>query len=121
MSIQKTQDTTKSVYVAYTNTDCTEGRGYDVPIAICEMESTARRLAKKQYVQGSDGPVRRVDLVKIGDKWYAPSAAINIIKPSKDDVAMQARVDARREALEKAKAFGLSDEDIKALVAGGAT
>lgn len=119
MSTQQTQATTKTVYVAYTNTDCTEGRGYDVPIAVCEMEATAKRIAKKQYVQGSDGPVRSVDLVKIGDKWYAPSAAINIIKPSKDDVAVQARVDAKRDALEKAKALGLSEDDIKALAAGG--
>jgi hypothetical protein len=48
----------RTIWVAYTNTDCTEGRGRDVPIAFCAAEATAIRLARKKYVQGSDGPVR---------------------------------------------------------------
>lgn len=73
----------KTVWVAYTNTDCTEGRGYDIPIAVCELEVTARRLARGRHVQGSDGPVRPVD--------------------------------AKREALEKARAAGLTEGDLSAL------
>lgn len=84
---------TKTVWVAYTNTDCTEGRGHDVPIAVCSAESTARRLAKKQYVQGSDGPIRTLELVKIDGKWYAPTAAINVIEPSKEDTTEQEMLD----------------------------
>jgi hypothetical protein len=78
---------TKSVWVAYTNTDCTEGRGFDVPIAVCTAKATAIRLARKQYVQGHDGPVREMQLVKIDGKWYAPSAAINVIDPTAEDVS----------------------------------
>lgn len=109
-------NSTKQFYVAYTNTDLTEGRGYDVPIAICEIEATAKRRAKNQYVQGSDGPVKTIDLVMVNERWYVPISAINIIKPTKDDIAIQAKVDAKRVALEKAKALGLSEEDIKSLV-----
>ena len=54
----------KTAWVAYTNTDCTEGRGYDIPIAACELEVTARRLARGRHVQGSDGPVRPVDQLR---------------------------------------------------------
>jgi hypothetical protein len=107
---------TKQFYIAYTNTDCTEGRGHDVPIAVCELEATAKRIAKKQYVQGSDGPVRGVNSVNIDGKWYIPTEAINIIKPSKADIAEQARVEAKQCALEKAKALGLSEEEINALI-----
>lgn len=105
----------RTVWVAYTNTDCTEGRGYDVPIAVCAAEATAVRLARKQYVQGSDGPVRPMELVKIDGKWYAPSAAISVVEPTREDIAAQEAVDARREAVAKAKAAGLTDADLLAL------
>jgi hypothetical protein len=105
----------RTVWVAYTNTDLTEGRGYDVPIAVCAAEATAKRLAQKRYVQGSDGPVRPMDLVKIEGKWYAPSSAIHVLEPSREDLAVQEAIDAKRAALEKAKAAGLTDADLQAL------
>lgn len=105
----------RTVWIAYTNTDCTEGRGRDVPIAVCATEATAIRLARKKYVQGSNGPVRTMELVKIDGKWYAPSAVIDVVEPTREDVAAQAAIDAKRVALEKAKAAGLTDDDLRAL------
>jgi hypothetical protein len=105
----------RTVWVAYTNTDCTEGRGRDVPIAVCAAEATALRLARKQYVQGSDGPVRTLELVEIDGKWYAPSAAIDVIEPTREDIAAQTAIDAKRAAMKKAKAAGLTDADLLAL------
>jgi hypothetical protein len=105
----------RTVWVAYTNTDLTEGRGHDVPIAVCSAEATALRMAHKQYVQGSDGPVRSMELVKIDGKWYAPSPAINVVEPTREDVAAQAAIDAKRDAVAKAKAAGLTDADLLAL------
>ena len=64
----------RTIWVAYTNTDCNEGRGHDVPIAVCAAEATARRLARNRYVQGSNGPVRAMEMVKLDGKWYAPVA-----------------------------------------------
>ena len=105
----------RTVWVAYTNTDCNEGRGHDVPIAVCATEVTANRLAQRRYVQGSDGPVRTAELLKIDGKWYAPGTAINVVEPTREDVAAQAAIDAKRAALEKAKAAGLTDADLAAL------
>lgn len=105
----------KTVWVAYTNTDCTEGRGLDVPIAVCATEATALRLARKRYVQGSDGPVKTMELVKIDGKWYAPSDAIAVVYPTSEDRAAQAAIDAMRAAVGKAKAAGLTDDDLLAL------
>ena len=105
----------QTVWVAYTNTDCNEGRGQDVPIAVCATESTAIRLAKKQYVQGSNGPVRTMELLKIDGRWYAPSAAINVVQPAAEDILAQTAIDAKRAAMNKAKAAGLTDEDLMAL------
>ena len=106
---------TKPVWVAYTNTDCTEGRGYDVPIAVCAAEITAMRLARKQYVQGSDGPVRRVEMLQFDGKWYVPAHAVKVVEPTREDLAAQAVLDASRAAAEKAKDAGLTDEEINAL------
>ena len=113
MTIEK-----RTVWVAYTNTDCTEGRGYDKPIAACSIEATAIRLAKGQYVQGSDGPVRPMELVKIDNLWYAPTTAIHIVDPTRTDEQAQKALDAKREAIAKAKAAGLTDDDLKALAKG---
>jgi len=77
--------------------------------------ATALRLARKQYVQGSDGPVRTMELVKIDGKWYAPSAAITVVEPTREDIAAQVAMDAKREAVAKAKAAGLTDADLAAL------
>ena len=106
---------TKTVWVAYTNTDCTEGRGKDVPIAVCAAEATALRLARKKYVQGSDGPVRPMELLQLDGKWYVPSAAISVVDPTREDMAAQTAIDARRNAVAKAKAAGLTDADLLAL------
>jgi hypothetical protein len=106
---------TKTIWVAYTNTDCTEGRGQDVPIAMCETEATALRVARKRYVQGSDGPVRTMEIVKIDGKWYVPSAAITIVGPTREDIAAQEVIDAKRQAVAKAKAAGMTDADLLAL------
>lgn len=77
---------TRELYVAYTNSDCTEGRGYDVPIAVCESRTAAVRLAKKRYVQGSDGPVRKLTTVKIDCEWFISLAAVHVVLPSKEDI-----------------------------------
>lgn len=106
---------TKTVWVAYTNTDLTEGRGRQVPLHICEMKVTAERLGKNGYVMGTQCPVEPMELVKLEGKWYAPRAAIEVIQPSAADIAAQQLLDAREAVLAKAKAAGLSDEDIKTL------
>lgn len=106
---------TRTVYVAYTNTDCTEGRGHDVPIAVCAKEATAIRLAHERYVQGSNGPVRTMELINIDGKWYAPSACFTVIEPTKEDVSVQDAINSRRAAMEKAKIAGLTDDDMLAL------
>lgn len=105
----------RTVYVAYTNTDCTEGRGSDIPIAVCAIEATATRLARNRYVQGSNGPVRKMELVNIDGQWYAPGQCYTIIEPTQEDIAAQKFIDTKRAAIEKAKAAGLTDDDMRAL------
>jgi hypothetical protein len=112
----------KTVWAAYTNSDCTEGRGHDIVIAVCRLKETAIRLASRKYVQGSDGPVRPLEMIEVDGKWYAPAAAVSLIEPSSEDLKLQAkhieeeqRKIAKETALDKARALGLSDDDIIAL------
>lgn len=103
----------RQVWVAYTNTDCTEGRGYDVPIAVCDLESTARRRARRAYVQGVDGPVRPMKLIRLGGVWYAPYGVFHVENPSLEDISAQSEMDARMAVLEKIRAAGLTDEELR--------
>lgn len=50
-----------------------------MPIAVCLSEVTARRLARGRYIQGSDGPVRAVELIKSGAFSHQNQATKNAI------------------------------------------
>jgi len=56
-----------------------------------------------------------MELMEIDGKWYVPIAAIDVIGPTREDVAAQKAIDAKRAAMEKAKAAGLTDADLLAL------
>jgi hypothetical protein len=103
---------TKKVWVAWTNTDCTEGRGRQIPKSVCEAEATAIRVGKKGYVQGSDCPVSEAIAVRVNNCWLVPGVIVPTIK---DDIATQKRLDEKRAVIEKAKAAGLTEEDLNAL------
>lgn len=108
----------KEIFCVFTNTDLTEGRGAQVPLALCEVEQTAKRLAKGKYIMGSDAPLSKIKMVEVGGVWHVPASAVTIHKPTKEDVALQGKLDDFRDALQKAKDAGLSEEDIKLLAVG---
>ena len=62
---------TKEVWVVYTNTDLTEGRGHQYPIHVCGSASTAARMATRKGVQGSDANVSKEIAVKVRGSWLA--------------------------------------------------
>lgn len=104
----------KDVWVVYTNTDNTEGRGWDYAIYHCDLESTAKRLAKGRYVQGSNSPIKKEKAYKIVNEWYYPG--IRVQHPDKDDKKIQKLADEREAIIDKAKALGLSEDEIQKLV-----
>lgn len=103
----------KSVFIAWTNSDLTEGRGHPVLIAVCEMESTAKRLIKSAGVMGSDGYVTVFPAIFHAGSWCAP---FNMVAPTEQDKKSQITADAHNAAFRKAKDAGLSDEDIRDLI-----
>lgn len=105
----------RTAWVVYTNTDLTEGRGWQFPLHVCDKEATAIRLAHKAGVMGSDAEVRQVSLVKAGGAWYGP---VQIKQSTKEDDRAQKLMDERRAAIARARELGLSDEDIRLLRAG---
>lgn len=105
----------RTLWVAYTNTDLTEGRGRQVLAHVCEMEATARRLAKGIGPMGTGGEVHPVKLLVHEGKLYVPYELARAVPPTPEDQQAQAKADAKEAALAKAKAAGLSDADIKAL------
>lgn len=103
----------KPVWVAWTNTDLTEGRGWQVALHVAESPETAARLGRKGSVMGCDCDVTRAFAVQIDGKWLVPG---RIAPESKEDLALRLKREAREAAIAKAKASGLSDADIAALV-----
>lgn len=110
---------TKKAWAVGTNTDCTEGRGYEYTFAVCEAKATAIRKGHRNYIQGSNCPVHEVDIYFFNNRWYIP---MDPISPTKEDreneVILQAEEVKRQKinaVLEKAKGFGLSDEELSLL------
>lgn len=106
---------TKTIYVPHTNTDLTEGRGFDVPIAICTNEATASRLGKGKYVQGSNSPIKVMEMIKVEDTWYVPIAAVRLILPTVEDTKAAIATNDRKAAIDRAIAAGLTNSDLLAL------
>jgi hypothetical protein len=96
----------------FVNSDLTEGRGFERIKALCKIEATALRLAKRANVQGSDGVVRKIRLSWHDGKFHGP---VELTMPTSADEATQKMLDRRRSAFEKARALGLSTEDLDAL------
>lgn len=103
------------VYVVFTNSDLTEGRGRPVPLYVCEMLTTALRVAKGHGVMGSDASVLTIKCLDSGGVKYIPLNCINLIKPSYEDEANEQKRTRKEEAIMKAMELGLSKEDIEAL------
>jgi hypothetical protein len=61
---------------------------------------------------GSDADVREFDAVRVGAMWCAP---VQIVPPTKEDKATQEAEDKKAAAIARAKAAGLSDDDLKLL------
>lgn len=103
----------QDAFVLWTNTDLTEGRGVQKPLAVCESEATAIRLGKKNGVMGSDCEITKVNIFRFNNMWYGP---VHLITQSIDDKLKQNKIDAKNKAIAKAKAAGLTEDDIKALL-----
>ena len=105
-----------TLWAVYGNTDNTEGRGTEYLMYLCEMESTAIRLGSRKYVQGTDCPIRKVEVVKYKDGVVVlPMHLLRVEKPSAVDVLAQERKDARRAAEDRARGLGLTEAEIAAL------
>lgn len=109
VSEQLTISEKRKVFVVWTNMDLTEGRGGDFVMTVCEKPTTALRVGKGRYVQGTNCPITESFAFRIGTKWFVPG---RIIKPSKEDKAIEERLALRTVAVNKAKAAGLTDDDI---------
>lgn len=112
----------KKVFTVWTSTDLTEGRGTERPMAYCELEATAKRLAKGSYVQGTDAKITIDEMIRIKDIWYAPHGYGFIEYGTREDVEMEKKLEEERKAaerrskvLEKARSLGLTEDEIKIL------
>jgi len=120
-------------WVVWVNSDGTEGKGTQIPRAVCQLEATALRIARGADVQGSDGEILQVPVFKVHldnmilKDWqrtltYGP---VSYARSTPDDLKAQAELGAEREArqryrdvLSRAQELGLSEADIEILAQG---
>lgn len=105
----------KDVWVAWTNTDTTEGRGCNIPLVVCQYEATARRLGQQGSTMGSDCDVTKEKAFHINGRWCAPS---HIIGPESADVALQVRYDEFDRIFKKALNGPLTADEANVLASG---
>ena len=103
------------LYVVFTNTDLTEGRGIQVPVAWSRNKYTAQRLAKGQGVMGSNAEVKSVDTYDVLGVEYIPLACVHVKYPSKQDEDLQKQEEERNNTIAKMKALGVTDEMLQGL------
>lgn len=89
----------KTVWYVGINSDLTEGRGREVIIGVTEMPETARRIAHKRNVMGSDGNVFPGQAYNINGRWYVRG---DITQPSAHDMEI-AKVRLAREERDRVK------------------
>ena len=105
-------DEIRTVYMAITNSDCTEGKGFPVVLCTAFNKTTAIRKGKNRYIQGGDCPVVAATAFRIERDWYS----ITRIEPPTDkDKAMDALRVEREAAAKKAKSLGLTEREIELL------
>ena len=114
----------RKIWAVWTNTDLTEGRGAEYVKHYCELETTARRLAKRAYVQGTDARVTETELFYSDGNWYAPGPLVEV--GTREDKEAEIKILAERErkiardaVRERALALGLSEEELALLKENG--
>ena len=100
------------VWVVWTNTDLTEGRGSQIPLVICETKETAIRLGKGKDVQGTDCAITQDVCFLFKHQRYVVG---NIESPSIEDNKNQIKREIKEAAIMRAKAAGLTIKDIEEL------
>lgn len=74
-------------WAIYTNSDLVEGRGVEYIKHYCLLKETAKRLAKGNYVQGTDCPIQKVKLMyNTKTNEYYVFLPIQIVKPDKKEM-----------------------------------
>jgi hypothetical protein len=104
---------TKTFWIAWTNTDTTEGRGWAYPLVISESRATAIRLGKKRGVMGGDCSVTPFESVKLDGRWLFPAL---LSEPNTVDLLEDWKYAQREDAIKKVRAAGIDEETIKSLI-----
>lgn len=97
-------------YVAWVNTDLTEGRGFQRPLYVARSRACVERLGKGKNVQGSDAAIIETEIFDLNGVTYGPIYLQHI---TREDIDIDnARIE-REKIIDKARKLGLTEEEIK--------
>lgn len=104
------------LYIVFTNSDLTEGRGFLVPFAWSYNKYTALRLAKRRGVQGSDADVQSIETIEHLGMEYIPIACVPVEYPTKQDEDLQKQEEERNNAIAKMRELGVTDDLLQKVI-----
>lgn len=102
----------KPVFVAWTNSDLTEGRGISLPFVVTDSPETAHRLGAGKAVQGADCRVSQHLALKVDGLWLIPGYVHTESQEDRDERLYREK---KQDIMEKALEKGLTVEDIRIL------
>lgn len=106
----------RSYYVALSNTDPNGWGGRNIPVHVCELEATAKRLAEGIGPNGTDGRVKKIKAIKVDCEWLVPvHDVVSVHFATKADEAAQKRADAKASLITKLIAAGFTKDEIAIL------
>jgi hypothetical protein len=111
------------LYAVITNTDRTEGRGYEYIKHLCYKEVTAQRLGKGEYVQGLDCPIKKIPIIELmSGGIFVNIEHLGVDLPSAEDLdkikhdeQAQSRANRRAILLGRLDQLGFTEEEITLL------
>ncbi|KKW12970.1 MAG: hypothetical protein UY48_C0006G0023 [Candidatus Gottesmanbacteria bacterium GW2011_GWB1_49_7] len=107
----------RKVYVVHHNIGMPEAYP-GTYVAMCLIEATAIRLARGKGPQGANDDISHACAKLIDGTWYAP---ITLLKPTDEDTRHQNHKDSVAAVMAKARAAGLTSEEISLLKSEGLT
>lgn len=107
-------DAPTTMWVVWTNTDLTEGRGRQIPIAWHESQTDAINSAHKKGVMGSDASVKESPLVKRGAQIYGP---VNFQRTTSEGRKGDAARQTKAAIVQKMLDAGLTPDEIQTVTA----
>lgn len=102
----------QEAWTVWINTSPDKEKGFQHPLTVCELASTAERLAKEERAQGFDAIVSKSTIVKRNHQWLGPT---RLQIPTAADIDANTKTLRKKALMLKALDKGMTAEELQEL------